>query len=362
MEDHTRAKATNRYRDDDILLPNIAASPEDAAAPERYKRNSNWRAATVRGEGKLINRSNKKVRELVVAFFDKDILTVIWQTVFLTLAAIAMYAFQLWLWWYVYKTSFGLVIVISGACALCSLALMALPEMKTVVFVFGVFCFQAVVVGTLIGFICYYKDLVYSDAYAGLHTYTNVNAAVLPARYADAGAILFTKSTFLDISHSAGFKHKWDGHMYCVAPVVDSTMTNTDVIRYYAVGVNCCTPRGEFTCGDASNANANAAVALLDDDLLGSKPMPWLIGHDPSVYLSAVQMHQSYFTMPTANDVKFVSWSLDPMALIDGFTSDAAKIVWYFSIPYACLVALAACISSWLLKPKRNLLHMSLRR
>merc|ERR1712194_303862 len=50
---------------------------------------------------------------------------------------------------------------------------------------------------------------------------------------------------------------------YCVAPIVDYATTT---IEYWAVGIDCCSARGNFACGDVWNPNARSAVVMIEAD------------------------------------------------------------------------------------------------
>lgn len=361
MEDHTRAGG----RDQGVFLSEISRhGGDDEERPllrgqhrlrldDRSKAKTKGGAAA-EGQDRLLQHANRAVGGFKLRATNKDIRNVIWQAILFTVAACAMYALQIWLWYEVYESSFSLVIVIAGACALSSLMLMSVPSMKEWVFVVGAFCLQAVLVGMFIGFICYYQEIMYYNAYMGLRTYTNVNAGISSNAFGDGGVIHFAAGSHVDNSRSVGFKSRWDGHRYCVAPVVDNSMSQSDPIYFYAVGVDCCNSRGGFTCGDSTNPDAHASLVLLHEDDLVSTHMKWAtLERDFATYNAAVEMHQTYYMMRPAHTVKLVLWSLDPVGGMEEYSSGAYHIILDFSIPYVCIVAVAACISAWLLKPRR---------
>merc|ERR1719374_318864 len=109
-------------------------------------------------------------------------------------------------------------------------------------------------IGGLVGFFVYYQDLVYYERYQELETYTNVGASQSTVEYNDAGAILFTDDTRLDTMRAVGFQSRWNGNIYCVAPIVDGSMGTTTEISWWAVGLDCCNPRQDFRCDDAQDS------------------------------------------------------------------------------------------------------------
>jgi len=97
-----------------------------------------------------------------------------------------------------------------------------------------------------------------------LSSYPSVNTAQTRGQQLmDAGRIVFTPGTHLDVSKAMGFRNL---DTYCVAPItsVDSPVSSYD---YWAVGTNCCSGQaGDFQCGEFNNPNARAGLRLMSDD------------------------------------------------------------------------------------------------
>merc|ERR1719160_616815 len=87
---------------------------------------------------------------------------------------------------------------------------------------------------------------------------TNLNTypAVDPSRMRgvqlmDAGRIMFTRGSKLDIERSMGFRNK---ETYCVAPIVSGAdPQHMDRYDFWAVGVGCCSgyspgSKADFSC------------------------------------------------------------------------------------------------------------------
>merc|ERR1719331_1519030 len=98
-------------------------------------------------------------------------------------------------------------------------------------------------VGLFVGFFLYYRLLVYYQHYTDMRTYSNVGGSQPVTQFKNGSMFLFTQDTRLDVMRSVGYKSRWTGQVYCVAPVVDSTMTNANNINFWAVGENCCLAR-----------------------------------------------------------------------------------------------------------------------
>lgn len=132
--------------------------------------------------------------------------------------------------------------------------------------------------------------------YMTLNTLSSVN----PEKYTggmlmDSGRVYFHDGAQLDIKKSMGFKN---GDMYCVVPISNGChkMPNYDL---WAVGKNCCTNPGQFTCGDASNFRIRSALRSMELD-------------DNPFYRLAVQQAEAAYGI-TATHPVFFHWTQDPL-------------------------------------------------
>merc|ERR1719265_2039485 len=116
------------------------------------------------------------------------------------------------------------------------------------------------------GFFMYYHYLVYYIHYTEMRSYSNVGASQSVTQFSDGAMFLFTQDSRLAMMRSVGYKSRWTGKVYCVAPVVDSTMTSANPINFWAVGEGCCTARGEFACNDAQDTTALSALVVLEPE------------------------------------------------------------------------------------------------
>merc|ERR1719401_352709 len=85
---------------------------------------------------------------------------------------------------------------------------------------FGGVWLQALVVGTVVGFFLYFRDLAYYWKYSEMRTYTNIAAAQDASAFGDGSMFLFTEDTRLDPMRSIGYRSRWDGQTYCVGPII----------------------------------------------------------------------------------------------------------------------------------------------
>eukprot|EP00438_Fugacium_kawagutii_P019469 Skav230472 [mRNA] locus=scaffold186:648781:649608:- [translate_table: standard] len=67
-----------------------------------------------------------------------------------------------------------------------------------------------------------------------------------PSRIPMDSFLRFSDGTILEEQHSLGYLAK--GSTYCVAPIRLGGSTD-ELVRYWAVGKNCCERRGKFNCG-----------------------------------------------------------------------------------------------------------------
>merc|ERR1719197_1509067 len=173
-------------------------------------------------------------------------------------------------WFYVYRKSFGwsvfiflLLIAIGSGISIYG---SRFKSSRLWVVILGVLCILMTFVGLFFGFFMYYRHLVYYLRYKEMRTYSNVGGVQSASQFNDGSMFLFTQDTRLDVMRSVGYKSRWTGQTYCVAPVVDSTMTNANAINFWAIGENCCLARGEFVCSDASDSRTMSALVVLEPE------------------------------------------------------------------------------------------------
>lgn len=169
-----------------------------------------------------------------------------------------------------------------------------------------------------------------------LDTYPQVDPSTFRGQQLmDAGRIVFTPDSRLDLQRSMGFKNL---DMYCVAPI---TVGNENVTYkalqsydFWAVGLNCCGDRGDFKCGEFNNPNAHAGLRLMRDEM---KPF----------FRLAVQQAESAFNIQAVHPM-FVHFMQDPTAEAQAYQEDGFKyyllgIFWHFVLQLT-LVILACMV------------------
>eukprot|EP00913_Durusdinium_trenchii_P007508 g7057.t1 len=117
----------------------------------------------------------------------------------------------------------------------------------------------------------------------------------------DAGRMVFTKASYLDLKHSMGYM---DSETWCVAPVVtrDLDQNSTQLVAdFWAIGKNCCagSKGGDFKCGSWSSHIAHGGLRLLNDAELSN-------------YRLAVHQAASAFHIQVHHPI-FLYWMPEPI-------------------------------------------------
>jgi len=167
-----------------------------------------------------------------------------------------------------------------------------------------------------------------------LSSYPSVNTAQTRGQQLmDAGRIVFTPGTHLDVSKAMGFRNL---DTYCVAPItsVDSPVSSYD---YWAVGTNCCSGQaGDFQCGEFNNPNARAGLRLMSDD-------------DRAFYRLAVQQSESTFNIRAVHPL-FFHFVQDPDAELyahqgDGYRTFLLGMFGHFALQLSLVVLAVWCFT-----------------
>jgi len=267
----------------------------------------------------------------------------------LTLGCCAFYVVMIFFWFLVYYRSFtGTVVCLLGLIFTCIL-MMVLSSDKVSkrgrpwLFWLGVLSLQATLLGLLVGFSCYFGNLVYYYRYQDMRPYSNVGASQSANGFHDGSMLLFTEDSRIDPLRSVGFASQWTGQTYCAAPIVDSTMSNENDIYYWAIGENCCLPRGEFECDDTHDPSTRSALIILEPEDIVRPYMRWAVaGSTFPRYEKAIRLQEAAYFTKAARQLKLVRWSRDPVALKDLHYTHAIQSAVGFSIAAFFFLAMEA--------------------
>lgn len=269
-----------------------------------------------------------------------------------TLALVAMVAYvvMILVWFRLYHSSFAwsatvfVLLLLIAALSYAFASRAAVGRMRYWI-TWGAFFFvQSALVGLIVGFFLYFRSLAYYWRYTELRSYTNVAAAQQADAFADASMFLWSEDTRLDTMRSVGYRSKWTGETYCVAPIVDGVMGDEDTISYWAVGDNCCNARAAFWCGDQRTADVRSALVVLEPEDVVRPFMQWAVmGAAYPRYERGIRLQEATFATKAAKVVKLVTWTRDPFAAMDAYYTDAAwRCVW-LSLGYFVLLEWATC-------------------
>mmetsp|Transcript_100673 Transcript_100673/g.324834 ORF Transcript_100673/g.324834 Transcript_100673/m.324834 type:complete len:344 (+) Transcript_100673:146-1177(+) len=279
----------------------------------------------------------------------------------LVVCSMAGYVIMLLMWFYVYHESlmntivaFVLLICLSVALCLAS-SKNALGKDRPWLWWLGLLHGQATLVALVIGFFLYFRFLCYYWKYMEMRTYTNVAAAQHSAAFSDGSMFLFTEDTRLDPVRSVGFKSRWTGQTYCVAPIVDSSMNNGNDIHYWAIGMDCCNARAGFRCDDAEDFSTRSALVVLEPEDVVRPFMRWAVrGASYPHYKQAVALQEATYFTKAALKPKLVFWSKDPLAMREAYYTTARSLCLYVSVAYVLLASGFTYWISWRLIPKQR--------
>jgi len=288
------------------------------------------RAPKVRGGDKLMGEATK-VKGVMAKWMRLDEQAKAWAVihgVIMSFVSIFFFIVMLTMWFRVYHNSFGWSVAILLLCLVASAGIAWWgskrgPQRRWIVFL-GCLCALMTFVGLIFGFFMYFKFLVYYQKYLELRTYSNVGGSQGATGFNDASMFLFTQDTRLDVMRSVGYKSRWTGKTYCVAPVVDSTMTNANPINFWAVGEGCCLARGEYMCDDAHDPKTMSALVVLEPEDVVRPFMRWAVsGSVYPRYERSIKLQEASYAVRAAKRIKMLYWVKDPIAKQNSFYNEA---------------------------------------
>jgi len=271
------------------------------------------------------------------------------------------YASILWIWFAMYHETFAqsavlaVLLFVVGFLFLAGSTKRAMGKDRPWMWWFGLVWLQAAAAGFVFGFFLYFRSMAFYWRHEQMRTYTNVAGAQAADAFGDGSMFLFTQDTNLDASRAVGYKSKWTGETYCVAPIVDPSMNQASAINYWAVGLNCCTPRGEFHCGDSHDFTTRSGLRKLEPDEVARPWMQWAMqGNTYSKYMEAVRLQTASFFTTSARMPTLLLWSKDPIALKESYYTDARDMCIHASLVYFAIVAIGCYQIAWKLIPRQK--------
>jgi len=147
-----------------------------------------------------------------------------------------------------------------------------------------------------------------------LNVYPDVDPSIMRGQQLmDAGRIVFSSDSKLDLRKSIGFKNL---DLFCVAPITtgNANVTHQTLASYdfWAVGVNCCSGNmADFHCGEFNNPRAHAGLRLMRDD-------------ERAFFRLAVQQAEAAYNIKAVHPL-FFTWMQDPIAEINAYQDEGYK-------------------------------------
>lgn len=184
-------------------------------------------------------------------------------------------------------------------------------------------CLVSVILGSAVGWYAEVRWLAEYNRLSQGASYFNVLPVEAAASKLDATTIDFTQDTIVDLSQAFGMIDT-DGEIgrtYCVAPVMTHLEVQTR-IEYFAAGIDCCSVRSDFACGDATHGNAHGGLVL-----------PQALQLDPK-FASAVTGFVNAYNFTIGNDFLLLEWNQNPKAFVHGAWSSSWKLLAIFSSAY----------------------------
>lgn len=124
----------------------------------------------------------------------------------------------------------------------------------------------AVIAGSIGGLYTYDVYAVYPSFYSNARVYADVVPSQSSAAVADAGKLVFSAASFVDVNASTSYTTE-RGNIYCIAAVRDPTQGPK--IEFWAVGIDCCSTTGinrVFTCDAAKDKDAHGGIVVFDNN------------------------------------------------------------------------------------------------
>mmetsp|Transcript_70114 Transcript_70114/g.193965 ORF Transcript_70114/g.193965 Transcript_70114/m.193965 type:complete len:299 (+) Transcript_70114:160-1056(+) len=166
----------------------------------------------------------------------------------------------------------------------------------------GFLCLLATTASTATGIYNWQTHVARYWAYAGQRDYTNVLPSEPALSHIDAGSIIFSADAHVDIASAASYRGE---RRFCVAPVLG--VAPQSIVEYWAAGLDCCPPGGNFTCGAAADPQARAGLVYLQ---VGRHSNHELLRD----FRRAAQEAGAAHGLTPSTDALFLRWVEDPEA------------------------------------------------
>lgn len=191
----------------------------------------------------------------------------------------------------------------------------------------GLLCLAAVGIGVVIGDVGWRRHWRQHWWLQTGHRDSDTSATTPAAARSDAAVVAFNGPkqnggrSLVDDSRSAAFK---DDQHYCVAPVLSpqSAGGSKAMVNFWAVGVNCCSELGSFSCDASRSFKGAFGVVMLE----GGFPCP---GCHADKFRAAVSKAEAMHGLVSAPGALYIRWVDDVYPV--GFSMLMDGIVFFLS-------------------------------
>lgn len=205
--------------------------------------------------------------------------------------------------------------------------------------ILGALCAFATFVGCMAGLWEYHKVSAQYWLTDENRVYTNVLPGEPAVGHSDAGTLIFSVDSRVDLGKVVGYKSS--GTVYCVAPITRQADTLDARIEYFAAGTDCCHARTGFTCGNAWNKNARSGLMLPESQPSKSLLFP---GHREQ-YLRAAREAASIYGMVLSDEPLFLTWATDILQAHEDMLHDMLVFVFASSGLYLLFACVCGAIA-----------------
>jgi len=220
-----------------------------------------------------------------------------------------------------------------------------------------VLCSAAIIIGSLVGYHNFSEHMLPYHTIQHGSEYDNV----LPDKAApvgDFGKLIFAESVNVETQYSVGYRER---HTYCTAPILEAGQSE---VAFWAVGLNCCAPRGSFWCSASSAysvVTSQIASGSVDHAAQYTAEEFWVLDQGAAkgavpfverpfsdgwnVYAmtdteglhKARELAKELYELTEAPDAKMVFWTSNPLEiegnlLISAWTSIAIHVFLYLAV------------------------------
>jgi len=168
--------------------------------------------------------------------------------------------------------------------------------------------------GFVFGDVNFFTNLQPFYDVTNLNTYTRIDPSKFRGQQLmDAGRVVFTSDTKLDLRRSMGFKNV---DQYCVAPITigdeNATYKTLPTYDFWAVGTGCCSGNSaDFHCGEFNNPAAHAGLRLMND---GQR----------AFFRLAVQQAEAAYNIKAVHPL-FFYWMQDPIDEVNAYQDEGFR-------------------------------------